>query len=142
MDSVNRTNKARTRLKRGILKTEALVAVVVLVAAINLASTMVYRINRLWIDAQGHQFAISELSNQMDGLTRLSPDQATDALESITVSQACADTLGDAELDGELVKDELGTRVVLKLSWSGRKFGDPLELSGWLAGGENSEAKQ
>jgi hypothetical protein len=129
-------------MRRGILKTEALLALVLLLAAINLASTLVHRINRLWMDAQGHQFAISELSNQMDGLTRLSPKQAETALESIAVSEACEETLPDANLSGELLKDDLGTRVVLKLSWSGRKLGEPLELSGWLAGREKSEAKQ
>lgn len=138
--------KAKTRSKnfvrRGILKMEVLLAMVVLVAAINFASTLIFRINRLWIDAQGHQFAISELSNQMDSLIHLSPEKAKSALESIAVSEACNDTLGDAKLNGELLKDELGTRVVLKLTWKGRKFGEPVELSGWLTESEESGVEQ
>jgi hypothetical protein len=136
------TNDRSGFVRNGILKTEALLALVVLIAAINFASTLIHRINRLWMDAQGHQFAISELSNHMDGLTRLSPKQAETALESIAVSEACEETLPDAKLSGELLEDDLGTRVILKLSWSGRKFGEPLELSGWLAGREKSEANQ
>ncbi len=140
--TTNNFRKRSSLFKRGVLKMEALLALVVLIAAINLASTLIHRINRLWMDAQGHQFAINELANQMDGLTPLNMEQAKNALDSITVSEGCKDTLGDAELSGELLNDDLGTRVVLKLSWSGRKFGEPLELSGWLAGREDSEVRK
>lgn len=120
------------RSTRGVLKIEAMVAIVILVAAMGFASTMIHRINRLWTGAQHHQFAISELSNQIDNFARLTPQQAGEALESINVSEACKETLKDASLSGEIIKDELGNRVTLKLTWNERKDANPVELSAWL----------
>jgi len=120
------------RNTRGLLKIEAMVAVVILVAAMGFASTMIYRINRLWTGAQHHQFAISELSNQIDNFARLTPKQASEALTSIDVSEACIETLKDASLSGEITKDQLGNRLTLKLTWGERKDANPVELSAWL----------
>lgn len=120
------------RNNRGILKMEVMVATVILIAAMSFASTMVHRINRLWTSAQQHQFAISELSNQVESIVRLAPGKASEALETIDVSDACKETLKDASLSGEIVKDELGNRVTLKLTWNERKDANPVELSAWL----------
>ena len=119
-------------VRRGVLKAEALLASVILVAAMGFASTMIHRINGLWSNAQRHQFAIGELSNQIDELARLSPQQATEALESIDVSEACKETLKDETIVGEIKKDELGNRITIKLSWNDRKDANPIELSAWL----------
>ena len=126
------TSAKRINIRRGLLKTEALLAAVVLAASLSFASTMVKRINRFWSDAQRHQFAISELSNQIDEFSRLSPDQASESLKSIEVSQACKETLKDASIVGEVEEDELGNRITLKLSWLDRKGANPVELSAWL----------
>lgn len=130
------------RLRRGVLKMEAMLAAVILVAAIGFASTMIHRINRFWSDAQRHQFAISELSNQIDELSRLSPDQATESLKSIEVSQACKETLKDASIVGEVEEDELGNRITLKLSWLDRKGANPVELSAWLRDAKTDGGEQ
>jgi len=122
----------KIRNARGVLKTEAMLATVLLVAAMGFASTMIHRINRLWGNAQRHQFAIGELSNQIDSLVRLTPQQASVALDSIDVSQACKETLKDASLSGVIEKDELGNRVTLQLTWIDRKDANPVELSAWI----------
>lgn len=120
--------------KRGVMKTEAMLATAILLTAMSFASTMVHRINHLWSDAQRHQFAISELSNQVDRLVRLTPEQADEALASIDVSEACKRTLKDASLSGTITKDELGDRLTLRLTWNDRKNANPVKLSGWLRG--------
>ena len=117
-----------------------MLALVLLVTTMSIASTMIHRINLLWSDAQRHQFAINELSNQMGELVSLSPKDAVDKLESIDVSAACKDTLDDALLFGELSEDELGTRITLKLSWSDRKNVKPVQLSGWLVKSREANA--
>lgn len=124
--------RTRNRNTRGILKTEAMIATVILVAAMGFASTMIHRINRLWGNAHRHQFAISELSNQIDSLVRLTPQQASDALDSIDVSEACKETLKHASLSGVIAKDELGSRVTLQLTWIDRTDANPVELSAWI----------
>jgi len=137
-------NRLKTRIahKRGVLKTEALLALFMLVATMSIASTMIHHINLLWSDAQRHQFAINELSNQMGELVSLSLKDATDKLASIEVSPACKDTLDDALLFGELSEDELGTRITLKLSWADRKNAKPVQLSGWLAKPKSAKPDQ
>ena len=127
-----KTIARRIKIRRGFLKTEALLASVILVASLSFASTMVNRINRFWSDAQRHQFAISELSNQIDEFSRLSLDEAAESLKSIEVSEACKETLKDASIVGEIEKDKLGNRITLKLSWLDRKDANPVELSAWL----------
>ena len=76
----------------------------------------------------------------MGELLSLLPKEAIDKLESIEVSTACKDTLDDALLFGEISKDELGTRITLKLSWRDRKDADPVQLSGWLAKTESDKS--
>lgn len=130
------------RNTHGVLKMEAMIAAMILVVAMGFASTMIHRINRLWIGAQHHQFAISELSNQIGSITRLTPQQASEALESIDVSEACKETLKDASLSGEINKDELGNRVTLKLTWNERKDANPVQLSAWLRNPKTDGGKQ
>ncbi|QEG20516.1 hypothetical protein [Mariniblastus fucicola] len=128
---MNRSAK-KNRVRNGVLKMEAMLALVILVAAMNLASPLIHRINLLWSDAQRHQFAIQELANQLNGLTGLTSEAAQSALDEIEVSPACKKTLNEAAITGELQQDELGTRVTLQLSWSDRKNANPVTLSGWL----------
>jgi hypothetical protein len=129
---MNRRLHRQAYQRSGVLKIEAMVACVVLIAAMNFASKGIYRINHLWNDTHRYQFAINELSNQMEVLSRLSKEDASIALESLSPSAECKNVLGSPKLDGETVEDEFGTRVTLKLSWL-RPHPKPPELTGWLA---------
>lgn len=128
---MHRRSYQRTSRRNGALKIEAMVACVVLIVGMNIASKGIYRINHLWNDTHRYQFAINELSNQMEVITRLTTEQATDAIESLVPSKECIEVLGDPQLKGEIREDELGTRVTLKLSWL-KTHPKPPELSGWL----------
>lgn len=129
-----RNRKNRSTRRAGVLKTEAMLSLFILVIAMNIASPLIHRINLLWMDTQKHQFAINELSNQMDALSNLSAEEVGTAIDSLEVSEAGKKTLGDAKLTGNSTKDELGTRVTLKLSWDERNEGEPIQLSGWIVG--------
>lgn len=119
--------------RKGVLKTEAILSMFLLVAAMNVASPMIHRVNMLWKDTQKHQFAINELSNQMDALVSQSPDQVDKALESLEVSEACKETLDEVTLSGSVTSDDLGTRVTLELMWQKMENARPVTLSAWLS---------
>ena len=107
-------------------------SMILLVSAMGLASTLIHRVNHLWSDAQNYQFAVNELSNQLQQLVPLSPDDAKDAIDAIAPSDACKDTLREPKLVGVLAEDELGSRVTLQLTWKDRGEAKPIMLSAWL----------
>ena len=110
-----------------------------LLVAMNFAVPMIGRINRMWTDTHKHQFAIDELSNQMDALVRLNPDQVNEALQDLQVTDAFRKSVPKATIAGELSKDDLGQRVTLSLSWQVVKDAKPIQLSGWLMGENDSD---
>lgn len=127
----------RTLLKNqssraGLLKVEALLAMLMLVVAMNFAGPMIARINHLWVDTQTHQFAIDELSNQMDVLVQLAPAKVEETLQDLRVSEAFDKAVPGATLTGELSEDQLGQRLTLSLSWIDVADAKPIQLSGWL----------
>jgi len=123
---------ARRSARQGLLKTEALLAMFLLVGAMSVASSMIHRVNHLWSDSRSYQFAINELSNQLHELTRLTPEAAGENLDSISASEACKETLREPKLTGVLAEDELGARVTLQLTWKDRGEAKPVVLSAWL----------
>lgn len=124
--------QSRRRMRRGFLKIEVLVAAATMVVAMSLASSLVFRVNQIWTDVQQHQFAKHELSNQLDQLTRLTEKELRSRIDKIEPSEACQRSLVDAKIEGEVLRDKLGTRVVLRMNWKRRYAGDPVELAGWL----------
>ena len=51
-------------------------------------------------------------------------------------------TLRNPELSGELIEDDLGTRIGLRLNWERIHPGKPVELAGWLLANSNSANKE
>lgn len=131
MKSVSRQFPIRPA-RQGIMKTEALLAMFLLVGAMGIASSLIHRVNHLWSDSRSYQFAINELSNQMHEVVRLSPEEAEETLDTISVSDACQETLRESKLTGVLAEDELGSRVTLQLTWKDRGDAIPVVLSAWL----------
>ena len=116
----------------GVLKVETLLSMLVLVVAMNFAGPMIARINQLWTHTQTNQFAIDELSNQMDMLIRMAPEKVEEALPALRVSEAFQRAVPEAQLKGTLSEDELGRRVTLSLSWLDVPDAKPIQLTGWL----------
>lgn len=120
--------------RAGLLKADAMLSMLILIVAMNFAAPMIARINHLWSDTQRHQFAIDELSNQMDVLVRMTPAKAATALKDLHVSEAFQKAAPQSTLSGELAADKLGRRVTLSLSWLEVPGAKPVQLSGWLVG--------
>ena len=136
---MRRRSSMDSKKNAGVLKVEALLALSLLVVAMNVASPLFHRVNHLTVDTQEYQFAINELSNQIDAIARLSPEQAAEALDLLSASPACKQTLADSSLVGSLSKDDLGTRVTLSLSWQDLDESNPLQLSAWLSSSDEEE---
>ncbi len=111
---------------------EMVISSLLLLTVMTFVTTLYFRINLVWKNIGHHRVAVAELSNQLESLTRLSPNEAQVAIESLEPSEYCARTLQAPELSGELLDDVLGKRIVLSLDWNRQTPGKPVELAGWL----------
>ncbi len=123
---------------------ELIISAMVLIAVMTFITSICVQINFVWKDIGHHRAAVDELSNQLENLTRLTPDQAKQALEKLQPSTVCVGTLDGPELSGQLIKDNLGTRVLMQIDWKRRTPGQPVQLAGWLMPADNfvTEADQ
>lgn len=131
-------SRRERRTRQGILKVEALIAAVILVAAMNFVSMTVHRINRIWEQTRQYQFAINELSNQLESLIALPPEEAKEKLATLKPSSNCEDVLGSPRFETSVGEDELGTRITLSLAWQDVQPHAP-QLTAWLVGAKGRE---
>lgn len=125
-------NKSKMTCCHGVSMIELVVAAVVMAVVMSLVTTISYRISCSWQDTGHRRVAVAELSNQLDRLTRMSPELVLDALETLQPSELCKRTLRDPQLEGEMVPSEIGHRLHLQLNWARRHPGRPVELVGWI----------
>ena len=118
--------------RAGFTMIEAVVSAGLLMVVMSFVVQMTFRIDGVWGDTHHHRIAIQELSNQLDRLTRLSVEEIQTELQQLQPSEAIHETLHEATISGELVKDEFGQRVALQLNWDKRQPGKPMEMSAWL----------
>ncbi len=118
--------------RSGILTVELLVAAVTLLSVITFFTTCSFQIRLVWKDIRHQRIAMEELNNQLESITQLSEGETSTALENLTPSTICKNSLQNPKLTGTLKKDLLGTRLTLQLNWDKRHPGKPLEISGWI----------
>lgn len=112
---------------------ECMVAAMILVTVISFVASLTFRIGLVWKDTAHHRVAINELSNQLERLTLLSPEEVVAALEELRPTQFASRTLREPELTGQWIEDDWGGRVVLRLNWHRQHEGKPVEMVAWLA---------
>ncbi len=88
-----------------------------MLVVMSLVVRMTFSVDRVWRDVGQHRVAMQELSNQLDRLTMLPSDQLASAMKSLEVSEVVKRTLPAANLQSELIRDELGVRIVLRIDW-------------------------
>ena len=129
----NRPEHLLHRKRRsGITVVELIISAVLLVTVMSFVTTICFRINLVWKDVNHHRVAMGELSNQLEVLTRLTRQEALAAVDAIQPSSVCASSLRNPELSGELVDDDFGSRIVLRINWDRRNPSNPVELAGWI----------
>lgn len=118
--------------RRGVSVTEVLIAATLVVSTIGLFAPMSVRIGRVWQSTRQYRLAFNELANQMELLTSLGVARCEAALPSLTLSSQIAEALPGSQLNGEMVSDEDGTRLILSLNWDRGSQSEPLSLVGWI----------
>lgn len=115
---------------------ELVVALSILVTLLSVSATMMVRHTRLMTSQRNARIALDELSNQIELLTGLNPDEAEAKIAGLELSRFAADRLSDPKLTGQLsppTEDGVPQRLTLQLVWGPeRQRGRPLELSTWL----------
>ena len=127
--------------RSGTTMIELVVSAMLLVTVMTFVTTLAFRVGLIWKDTGHHRLAMNELSNQLEVLTSLNPDQIPDALKEVQPSPMVIGTLDQPELSGDWLDDELGRRIVLRLNWQRRNPGKPVTLVGWVSnpGAPNSD---
>ena len=125
--------KTISKPRRGTTLVECIVAASILSVAIGTVTMAVFRIGRIWTDTGHYRIALQEVSNQLESLTQLPPDQVQTAIDSLAVSPAVGRSLVDAKFSGELIQDEFGDRIKLALTWGDDRSNRPIHMTAWLA---------
>ncbi|MEM8665903.1 MAG: hypothetical protein AAGG48_00200 [Planctomycetota bacterium] len=124
--------------RSGFSLTELIVCASLLMAVMSFIATLSIRTNRLWQDTRLQKLAIDELSNQLEELTSLDRAGAEKAIADLELSEAIRNSMPQASIDGEIVRINDSTQIVLTL-WIDGKDGPtttrhaPLELVGFLS---------
>lgn len=125
-------NQRRYHSRRGLTITEVVVAATLVVSMIGLVAPLTVRIGRVWQSTRQYRLAFNELANQMELLSSLEVARCEDALPSLKPSANVVESLPGARLDGEMIRDQDGTRLVLSLNWDRGSQSVPISLVGWL----------
>jgi len=119
--------------RRGLAMFELVTSAVAMVTIMSFVTTLCFRTSNIWKDIGQQRVAVSELSNQLDRLTRMKLPQIEKELQSLEPSGYCKKTLREAQLFGKLEQSDLGPHITLKINWKRRFAGKPIALVGWVA---------
>ena len=117
----------------GVTAVETLVGFTLLTAALSVATPLVVRNGRLLSEQQDYRLALDEVSNQLERLSALPPDELAAALEELVPSSATASRLPTARLSGQLEAEDVGQRLTVSLSWEEpQRYRSPISLTTWI----------
>jgi hypothetical protein len=122
-----------SRSRHGTTIIEFIVACTLLGSVILFVVPPVIRIGRLQQMLRHDRVAMDEVSNHLDRLTQLRPDQIKQEVASLTPSEFAMARLPNPKLTGSLQDSEDGYRLALKFSWNspGRDVA-PLTMTTWI----------
>lgn len=128
---MNRHRQRRTR--EAFTSVEVTVASTLLVVIMSTIGPLAIRTTRIWQDSRHQQLALEELTGQIERLIALSPSDRTEAMQTLTPSQALATAAPNAEIIGQTLQNSESTRIVLKLRWNQPNYPRAdLTLVGWV----------
>jgi hypothetical protein len=118
--------------RSGSMLTELIVAAGLLVTSISLlATTTVAGLKFHRLERQ-QEVATDELSNQLEQILALPSEDVATAAAQLEISSWALHTLPAAHLNADLIDDEYGKRVELKIDWQRTGDSKPLVAVGWL----------
>ena len=125
-------NRRSFHARQGLTFTEVVVAATLVVSTIGFVTPLTVRIGRVWQSTRQYRLAFNELANQMELLTSLSVTRCETALTNLKPSASTIQSLPEARLEGQLIRDHDGTRLILKINWDRGSQSVPVSLVGWL----------
>jgi len=127
------TEPTRRRLNRvGGTMPDLIVAAVLTMTLIGTLTTFTVRSGRLIAETRRHQFAVDELTNQLERLQALDSETLDAAIATVAPSEEASVTLPAAVISAEKIDDSLGERIVLSLNWERGAVATPIRLVGWI----------
>ena len=139
---IHSRNGSRARSRRsGTSMIEVVVSAGILLVVMSFVASLTFRINLVWKDIGQHRAAMNELSNQLERLTLLADDDLAAAIALLEPSAVISQTLPEPALAGELIKDDWGNRLVLKLDWQRPHPAKPVQLVAWLPTHSDASAR-
>jgi type II secretory pathway component PulJ len=128
-------------LRAGFSLLELFVAFTLLAMALTFLTSAMHRHNRLLAAHRDYRLALDELTNQLDRLTALPFEDLPAALENLPPSAFSAQRLPGAELRADLQDEEIGRRIILRLTWSEPKRGEaPVVMAAWVYPGSTTNS--
>ena len=112
--------------------TELVVAATLLVSTMAFIAPLTVRSSRLFHDAIDQQRVMDELSNELERLISLSPEQREKAIAELVPSEQVKTALPSVKISAETVRDQHGVRLVLSLDWDRPGRPRPVTFVGWL----------
>jgi hypothetical protein len=122
--------------------TELVVAAALMVSVMAVIAPLTVHSARLLQDTRHQQLVMDELSNELERLTMLAPDERDKAIAELVPSEHVRWMLPSAEITAETVRDEDGVRLVLSLNWDRPGRPRPITFVGWLDSTPGEEEKQ
>ena len=132
LPKVPKMNHRSCHSRRGLTFTEAVVAATLVVCMIGFVAPLTVRIGRVWQSTRQYRLAFNELANQMESLTSLGVSRCDAALVNLKPSASATKSLPDVWLEGQLLRDHDGTRLILSIDWDRGSQSVPISLVGWL----------
>ncbi|MEZ6088591.1 MAG: hypothetical protein R3C05_11300 [Pirellulaceae bacterium] len=127
--------RCEVRDRQAFTMIEMVISAMILFGVMSLVASMAFRVDRVWIDVRHHRVAMTELSNQLEVLTRTPVEQLPDAINNLMPSSAVAEALPNVSLSAELQEEGSLTRITLQLDWQRRHGGKPMRMVAWVSSG-------
>jgi hypothetical protein len=116
----------------GVTLVELIVAATLVVSGLTVIGRLSVSTGRMWQQTRFEQFALEELSNQLEHLLALPAEQRDVALSQIVPSDLAISRLPDPVITSRLLGDQAGQRIELQISWNRVGPAKPMSLVGWI----------
>lgn len=121
------------RSRRGISSVEVIVAFTLLSVMLSVSTSLLVKHGRMLQAQRQYRTALDELSNQLERLTALPPDELEQAVDQLSPSAFAEQQLPGVQLEGELQQADLGRRVILRIWWDEPQRSEaPVSLAAWI----------
>jgi Tfp pilus assembly protein PilV len=115
---------------------ELMVAATLIISGLTVVGKLSVASGRMWQQTRHERVAIEELSNQLERLIALSPQQRQAEIADLVPSPHTAEMLPGARLAAETIHDPDGSRLQLQIDWNHGVLSRSIRLVGWIDSAE------